>query len=239
MLHIYTDGSCALLKGVSAEGPWQNISFELMKKAHADGSKIIFVQSWGVKIIGEDLDVEISGAKEFKYSEIHTHEMVAFVEAVIFCWAHGYSPKDVTFHTDDQVVSYAGKNPIDPELWEASSNKWKFANHAVAQLAALSRFYPPQVIDIVKDYLLESRINKIKGHGTCIYNRRVDFLAQVGRIQKFPMVSSKKYRSVLKQADFLSWMNTLLGNSSPAFNVSGGALLGLFTKGVQPVDIVI
>lgn len=129
--------------------------------------------AWGIHATHNDITYEITG-KMIVGDFRSYHEMVAFTEAVLFAYNRGVAPKDVVFYTDDEIIGH-GHHFIRNNGYSVTGAN--LHRSLYRYLKNMKKFYSNKVLKIVRRYLLESRIHKVKGHSTCVMNNRVDYLA--------------------------------------------------------------
>lgn len=147
---------------------------------HIDGSSVKsragqrrFVLGWGLVAHFAGTQAEAQGAVEVSQSFCGYHEMLAFVEGVLFAHARGYAPQDVAIYTDDEGIGYAN--------WALHPGNYQGAR-ADALGERLRRLttalYSEATHALVLAYLREARIHKLRGHKFLIDQERADYLAR-------------------------------------------------------------
>jgi ribonuclease HI len=129
--------------------------------------------SWAILVEHDDFHTEQSGCLKVDAEDRHLHEVLAFVHAASYAHMHKFAPHAVSFFTDDYMCSRAsyinnvGGSSLHPRM-----------EHL---LDRLSKYVAADVIENAKQYLMGSRVSKIKGHANCVNNLRVDYLATMAR----------------------------------------------------------
>lgn len=132
------------------------------------------ILSWGIRVEGEEV-AEIRGHIEVGFGHHHCHETVAFIEAVLFCRARGYTPNEATFVTDDETLVYGAFG---------SDCGWEFGKRHETlerQLELAAGLYSVDTVNVAREYIKGSRFIKVKGHKSTVNNLRVDYLAAQAR----------------------------------------------------------
>lgn len=130
--------------------------------------------SWGIKIIGKDLDVELMGSRVVDQDMSACHEIIAFAEAVIWCHSHNGNTLNTRFFTDDKNMSLLSRPVLRERLFQLTK-------HMKTALSKIAPMYSKPTIALVEQYLIFAEINWVKGHANCTYNNRADYLATVAR----------------------------------------------------------
>lgn len=158
---IYADGSEQLGSAVSHNG--QTIA------------ALDRVYGYGVVALCDDSHVELSGRYVIpQRANVRKgqHENIAMIEAVHYAIAHGKTPREVVFYTDDEFWGYCGCSLRNRMSASFESN--------FTHLKALYRYLygaTDERYDELLVWMKESRFVKVKGHSDCVYNNRVDILA--------------------------------------------------------------
>lgn len=133
------------------------------------------VYSWGLVFDDGETITEISGSRQTKDSRlVGLHETQAFVECVLYCSSHGIKPNEVLFTTDDETTVYASQ----AGQWSINGGYVREMDRRLQQLIDVD-LYKPEVIDVVRKYMAESRMVKVKGHRFTLWNLRCDYLAKM------------------------------------------------------------
>lgn len=155
---------------------------------YTDGSQFAHINdqigfSWGVVALHDDAYVEMSGHRFTHRENANFHEILGFIEGLLYARSHGYQLNEMSFYTDDETLAYASFR-LHPD------NRTKCMDDLRARLMrACSLFYDESLFDDLIEALNVCRITKVKGHSTCIYNCRVDYLAECAR---FDVLGKKK-----------------------------------------------
>lgn len=173
---MYTDGGWASHKG---------------KSNHA-------ILSWGIVALHDDTHVELTGTKSVHIRNVGptNHEIVAFIEAMLYGLSHGFTHENISYYTDDEFISYCPfrlhSGNIVPYI-QRETIKCRL-NDICLQWYDIQTYY----------YLLEafdkSRITKVKGHATTVNNLRADYLSSWAR--------SKAVQSGKKFLEYDDWLNS-------------------------------
>lgn len=129
---------------------------------------------WASVINAHDTLIEFAGARMANKSSAGLHEIVAFVEAVLYLHSHGYNFSDVALYTDDQTIGYSGFW-LHPENYvgHKADNVRMYLTAAVELLNC-----PDQVVETCLEFLRQARVHKVKGHSRQVYQERADYLAR-------------------------------------------------------------
>jgi ribonuclease HI len=176
------------------------ISFPSHTKSKNTLSKV----SWGIVFHTNDNTIEHSGCIEYGCGSgtISYHELIALFESVQLVYINGLLPDECSFFTDDRTIASAGFH-----LHEANGSM-KMRRSILAQLSAVANiFYKhiPNILDVVIEYLLESRFTKVKSHMGVVYNCRADYLVRQARTNK-PLM------------DLDTWMRSFCKSNSDSIN---------------------
>lgn len=132
------------------------------------------VSAWGLVLVHGDETTELSGARvSHRQHASGTHELVAFIEAVLYLDSHGHDPRDVVFLTDDATTVYG----VQCEVNGINSGHTDAAHRLLARLARAG-MYQQAVLDRVWAFALQARFHWVKGHLLTVYNQRADYLAR-------------------------------------------------------------
>ena len=135
------------------------------------------VFGWGFVISGYDEHVEVHGARVVKPGICSgAHEVIAFIEAVLYLSSHGIRVQDVNFITDDELTAYGSKATVANGYACTSMHE---ALQSCLQSLVRNKLYTEEVLEVVRPYLFDGRFHKIKGHAGCVLNQRCDYLAKV------------------------------------------------------------
>lgn len=144
---------------------------------HCDGSSNNNgVVAWGAVISDGDDSTEMHGLRKItKHKKLGAvHEIVAFIESVLYAHSHGTTPENVSFYTDDrQIVDGAQYHNV--KCW---SPTFRFSPGLTQLLIDVSAMYPAGTMIVVAAYLQRSHIVWVKGHTTTFMNLRADHLAK-------------------------------------------------------------
>lgn len=132
------------------------------------------VLSWGIKIIGDGIDVELMGSRLVNQEQSASHEVIALIEAVIWANAHNGNTLNTRFFTDSQELTLLCR-PVVAE------RRYTLSKHLKTALQKVACFYSKPVLKLVEQYLIFAEINWVKGHSKCTYNCRADYLSTVAR----------------------------------------------------------
>jgi len=143
-----------------------------------DGSSYILSEkraqiSWAIRVEHDDYHTEQYGCITVNREDKDLHELLAFTHAAIYASTYKFSPDQIAVYTDDYLCSRAafidncGGAILHPRLND--------------MLARLAKYVDAHMLTMVAEYLLKARVHKIKGHGNCVNNLRVDYLATVAR----------------------------------------------------------
>lgn len=136
---------------------------------------------WGLIALHDGLHIERAGCYHANAELTGFHELVAFVEGMQYAKQAGFQPDDIAIYTDDETVAYAHL-AMHPENYRATAAIR--LRHRIGKLS--NALYGGKVAEQVVRYLTGARIHKLKGHRTCVYNNRVDYLAN-GLAQRKPI----------------------------------------------------
>lgn len=144
-----------------------------------------WVTGFGVRAHFKGASLEIKGAYPVNYNSsqvdskqeqslLGQHEIIAFVEGMLFARSHGYVASEMVFYTDDEVVAYGGQ-------WLADVSSWQ--RYRVQQLETRIRsvceaLYSEEIYCQAIECLKIARFHKVKGHDCCVDNERVDYLVK-------------------------------------------------------------
>lgn len=176
---MYTDGGCGQIEGSRG-------------KRHR-------IWSWGIVALHDDTHVELHGARRVPVGvDGRTeHELVAFIEAVLYAQSHGFSPECSSYYTDDEFVGYCA--------FRASSSSSIRSCQRQAVLERINdvclRWYDIKTFYYLLETFDKSRITKVKGHSTIVNNLRADYLATWARLIEGP-TSTKRFLS------YDEWLNS-------------------------------
>ena len=130
--------------------------------------------SWGVKIIGDGHDVELMGSRIVGIEQSASHELIAFIEAVIWAHSHNGNTLNTRFFTDYISLTELRR----PVLQE---NRFHLPKHLKCALKKVAQLYSKPTLKLIEQYLIFAEINWVKGHGDCTYHNRADYLSTVAR----------------------------------------------------------
>ena len=100
-------------------------------------------------------------------------EQIAATHALLYAKEQGFAFEDVTLMTDDATVGYA-PTALAPENFRVIE-----ATRIHERLGVVAqKCFTPDVIEVVMQGLLCSRVHKVKGHSFLVYQERVDYLAR-------------------------------------------------------------
>jgi ribonuclease HI len=128
--------------------------------------------SWGLVVHHNDETTELHGClREVPQQFEGFHELLAFAEAVRYVRYMKVPFEQVSFYTDDDVITRT-----------SDGNSWEKIEKAKNRLMMLvNEFYPSTVYDDMMECWEKSRFTKVKGHRDTVYNLRVDYLAAHAR----------------------------------------------------------
>lgn len=136
------------------------------------GGKQVSV-GWGLVALANDTQVEQFGAHQLPISFSGYHEQIALVEAVRYAHQQGFTPEEVSFYTDDEILRNAQEG-LHPGNCRAS-----WTNQLRDRICKLvGHAYEVEMWPLVETYLRGARVNKLKSHRNLVYNHRVDYLAK-------------------------------------------------------------
>jgi ribonuclease HI len=150
---IYMDGGC------------------VQTRNNPSGDKA-WLLTWGMVVHHNDETKEFHGSA----SEVHHrfngfHELMAFAEAVRYI-KHLNIPFDqVSFYTDDDVITQTNDG-WDPMKYEKAKNRF---------MMLVNEFYPTALYDDMIECWENARFTKVKSHRNTVYNLRVDYLCSHAR----------------------------------------------------------
>ena len=128
---------------------------------------------WGLVVLANDKQVEQHGAYRVPKALSAYHEQVALVEAVLYAHREGLAPEEVVFYTDDAIARNAQEG-LHPGNCRAA-----WTSQLQGRIEQLAReLYDADTWRLVKAYLQQTRLNKLKSHRNLVYNHRVDYLAR-------------------------------------------------------------
>lgn len=135
--------------------------------------------SWGIKIEEGEYGVELMGQRVLPIKYAGSHEIIAFIEAVIYAVAHNGNTLNTVFYTDYMNVTDATKPTFGSyaELGTAMQMK-KFKAKIKSFMSWVSDLYSKETLEIVEQFLIFARIKWVKGHSGCVNNHRADYLAR-------------------------------------------------------------
>lgn len=144
---------------------------------HIDGSIIkgtspkSFNIGWGIVI--NHGEMERYGAMTVGKENVGSYEIISFIEAVIYAVSRGVQPKDFTVYTDDERIAYAGFYFWKDNycLGRGEEIRQKLAN-------VLKTCYSLELLPTLENFLVYSRIHKLKGHIGLVYQERANYLAK-------------------------------------------------------------
>lgn len=128
--------------------------------------------AYGVVVHHNNETHELNGRYDLSLEYVGLHEVVAFVEAMLFAESHGVDPKDVSVYTDDQFVSYAHFY-LHPGNYRSKETHSMFG-----KLHLLDRLYNQPMVERMLGWLGTVRVSWVKGHRLCVDQNRVDHLAR-------------------------------------------------------------
>lgn len=173
--------------------------------------------SWGIVAHANDTTHEINGLVTRPAPIVSTkyHELVAFVESVLWASHNRYGPNDCSFYTDDQLLHQSQFFLHDQQSKVSRTQRVSLTT----QLRfVVDEFYGSMsgLMNILMLYLSEARIMKVKGHADCVYNCRADYLVRQAR---------QKSSTILP---FNSWLSGFLaqGGISPTGGVINQTRIG-------------
>ncbi len=173
-----------------------------------NSSRSNIIVSWGIVAHFNDSTTEMFGSvlKTNAASDYRgKHEKIAFIESYLYAKSHGFKPEEMVFYSDDEFVCYMNQ-------WAQNINYYECFNRGKKALKqAVQRYYPnmPELYREVLSCLMTARFHKVKGHKTCIYNHRVDYLCRVARSEHFK--KKTEYKS------FEDWFKTNLIDAYKSF----------------------
>lgn len=155
---------------------------------YIDGSELLYTENnvtmrstgWALKAFCEKFDEEISGAvslpKKQSISLSGSHEIYAFIQAVLFAINKGIDFENIVLFSDDEKIGYA-KTILHKE------NNMK---HALTESLRkiCTHFFKKDLYDSCISFLEKAFIHKVKSHSMLVYNERVDYLAKCAAKQK-------------------------------------------------------
>ena len=160
MIVLYVDGSSTYYSGKNKPGNYNKT----------------FIHGWGVVAHHGDTSVEFQGCRLVKSHQVGWYEISAFIEGFLYAKSHGFKNDQMSFYTDDESVAYVGQ----------FRRTGRGASYTVFQekLEQICKEFYPNVEGLCEELLQcleEARFTKVKGHATCVYNLRVDYLAKYAR----------------------------------------------------------
>ena len=127
--------------------------------------------SWGIKIEDGNFPIEIMGQRFLPKQYRGAHEIIAFVEAVIWANAHNGNTLNTVFYTDYQKITDMCK-PAH------TKNKHKLSESVKRQLMWVKDLYTADILNLAEQYMIFAQINWVKGHSGCVNNHRADYLSR-------------------------------------------------------------
>lgn len=143
-----------------------------------------WVTGFGVRAHFRGASLEIRGAYPLEYGSskfsqynqgtVGQHELIAFVEGMLFAKSHGYAFSEMVFYTDDENVAFGGQ-------WLADISSWQRGRIDIFKdriKTVCEELYAAEVYEDAVECLQVARFHKVKGHDCCVDNERVDYLVK-------------------------------------------------------------
>lgn len=147
-------------------------TFEVTKPADIKKyGKDVASLSWGIKIEDGNFPIEIMGQRFLPKQYRGAHEIIAFIEAVIFANAHNGNTLNTVFYTDYQNITDICKTV-------RAENRYTLRQKIKQHLDGVKDLYSADIINLAEQYLIFAQINWVKGHSGCVNNHRADYLSR-------------------------------------------------------------
>lgn len=137
------------------------------------------------------------------------HEIVAFLEGLLFARSHGFDYHQMVFYTDDQSVAYAQQLTCPGHVAFQLGDKDKFLEQLEQICIGL---YTSELFEIAQECILKARFHKVRSHhgrSGSIYNNRVDYLARNAMYEKRGIPQETLSFEVWLEETLISFSNSI------------------------------
>lgn len=146
------------------------------KRKHERDGKTLPI-GWGVVALHDDAHHEIiKGEFPGKGFDGRQFEFYAFIEAVQYAVSQGFRPNQISIHTDEPQLYWAGFL-LHPENYVASETVTAFHD----RLKCVCEPFGPQAYENVLACLKYGIVSRVTGSEFSLYHKRAHYLANAGR----------------------------------------------------------
>lgn len=142
---------------------------------YCDGSEAIIggkcnrYLAYGAVIHSDGTTHELCGRYEVKPHLKGMHEIIAFIESMLFAESHNADLSQVSVYTDDHFLSSAG--------FHVYRDNYSFNHSMFEKIKLLTHMYGKHIYEKFIYWVNTVRVNWVKGHQVCVDNNRADYLA--------------------------------------------------------------